>query len=413
MNPESDARPTSEAPPNRRERALRPDGGDRPPSDTDLAGLVAELVSRESENPPGNEAGVAEFIHGWLHERGVDAELIEDPYPDRPQVAARLGDGDPTVVLNGHIDVVPAGKRSEWSHDPYGAEIENGSLYGRGSVDMKTGVAVAMQTLADLRPALESGEVDGSLVFHAAIGEETAEPGTKRLLELGYDGDYGVVLEPTEMRTATSEKGLAWYEIRVGGEPSHASRPNQGTNAIQHARPVLDALAAYDEEVRQRSDPLVGQAYATVTEFDAGTKENVVPEEAVITVDRRFLPEESAADIDEEFDSLLGNVAEEHDVDVSWERTRTYESAAIPTDSHVAEVLRRHSADEAGVSAEPWGVKASTDVRNLVNDAGMEAVTWGSGDLAQAHTYDEHVDLTQAKTAVSVLKAAVRHLWTT
>jgi succinyl-diaminopimelate desuccinylase len=380
-------------------------------TDDDLTELIAGLVSRESENPPGNEAAVSEFIHEWFAERGIDADLVEEPYADRPQVAACVGDGEPTVVLNGHIDVVPAGKRSEWSHDPYGAEIDGTDLYGRGSVDMKSGVAVAMRALADLEPELSSGDLDGSLVFHAAIGEETAEPGTKRLLELGYDGDYGIVLEPTELHTATSEKGLAWYEITVTGDPSHASRPEQGVNAIQKARPVLDALSAYDERVRERTDPLVGQAYATVTEFEAGTKENVVPEEAVITVDRRFLPEESAEGIDAEFEELLSAVAEEHDVELSWERTRTYESAAIPTDSHIAELLRTHSAAEAGVPTEPWGVKASTDVRNLVNDAGMEAVTWGPGDLAQAHTYDEHVELTEAATGLRVLEATLRELW--
>lgn len=378
--------------------------------DDDLHSLIAELVSRETENPPGNEGRAATFIHEWFDERGIDAELVEDPYPDRPQVAARVGDGEPEIVLNGHIDVVPAGKRSEWTHDPYGADIEDGALYGRGSVDMKTGVAVAMRTLADLEPELTDGDLDGSLVFHAAIGEETAEPGTKRLLELGYDGDYGVVLEPTELRTATSEKGLAWYEITVAGEPSHASRPDQGVNAILNAQPVLDALAAYDERVRERTDPLVGQAYATVTEFEAGTKENVVPEEAVITVDRRFLPEESAEGIDEEIESLLAAVAADHEIEVSWERTRTYESAAIPTESHLATVLREQSAEHAGVSRDPWGVKASTDVRNLVNDAEMEAVTWGPGDLSQAHTYDEHVDLDEAAVGLTALKAAVRDL---
>lgn len=379
-------------------------------TDDDLTELIAELVSRESENPPGNERPVSEFIHDWFADRGIDADLVEEPYEDRPQVAARVGDGEPRIVLNGHIDVVPAGKRSEWSHDPYGADIVGDQLYGRGSADMKTGVAIAMRALADLEPELASGESDGSLVFHAAIGEETAEPGTKRLLERGYDGEYGIVFEPTGLRTATSEKGLAWYEITIGGEPSHASRPDQGVNAIQKARPVLDALAAYDERVRERTDPLVGQAYATVTEFEAGTKENVVPEEALITVDRRFLPEESAEDIDDEFEELLSEVATEHDVEVSWERTRTYESAAISTESPIAAVLRSHSAEEAGVSTEPWGVKASTDVRNLVNDAGMEAVTWGPGDLAQAHTYDEHVDLSEAATGLTVLKGSLREL---
>jgi len=98
---------------------------------------------------------------------------------------------DPTLVLNGHIDVVPAGDREQWSHNPYGAAVEDGTLYGRGSADMKTGVAIGMLTTVALAEQIRNDEVDGSVVFQAAIGEETAEPGTKTLLERGYDGDYG------------------------------------------------------------------------------------------------------------------------------------------------------------------------------------------------------------------------------
>jgi succinyl-diaminopimelate desuccinylase len=384
-------------------------------TDTDtqerLTELVTALVSRETENPPGNEAAAATFIREWFAERGVDADLVEKPDPERPQVAAQVGDGDPTVVLNGHIDVVPAGTRENWSHDPYGAEVVDGVLYGRGSADMKTGVALAMLATVDFAAAFEAGDLDGSVVFHAAMGEETAEPGTKTLLEAGYDGDYGVVLEPTSMRTATSEKGLAWYEITVAGDPSHASRPDHGDNAIANARHVLDALARYDARVREREDALVGTAYATVTELEAGTKENVVPEEATLTVDRRFLPAESVADLDAEIEELLAEVEAEHGVETSWTRTRTYESAEVPVDSYLAEVFREHSAARAGVSTAPWGIQASTDVRNFVNDAGIEAVTWGPGDLDQAHTFDEHVDLASAATGLDVLEAALTDLF--
>jgi succinyl-diaminopimelate desuccinylase len=381
-----------------------------PQIDEELTDIISGLVSRETENPPGNERRAAEYVHEWLTDRGVDAELVREPYEDRPQVAARVGDGEPTVVLNGHVDVVPAGNREEWSHPPYGAEIEDGRLYGRGSVDMKSGVAIAMKAIADLKGAVESDELAGSLAFQAAIGEETAEPGTKTLLERGYDGDYGVVLEPTGMRTATSEKGLAWYEITVAGEPSHASRPDQGDNAISNARPVLDALEAFDDRIGEREDDLVGRAHATVTQIEAGTKENVVPEDAVITIDRRFLPSESAEQLDAEIDDLLAAVEAEHGVETSWRRTRTYESAAIDPDSHLAEVFREASAEHAGVPTDPWGVKASTDVRNFVNDAGVEAITWGPGDLAQAHTYDEHVDLADATAGLRALEDALETL---
>ncbi|MFC6769776.1 M20 family metallopeptidase [Natrinema soli] len=368
--------------------------------------LVAALVEIETENPPGNERPCAEYIADWFADRGVGADLIEEPDEDRPQVAVRVGDGDPTLVLNGHIDVVPAGDPTEWEYDPYGAAVVDGSLFGRGSVDTKTGVAIGMLATARLADKIDAGDLPGSIVFHAAMGEETAEPGTKTLLERGYDGDYGVVLEPTGLRAATREKGLAWYEIRILGEPSHASRPDQGRNAVLRARPVLDALAEYDATVRERTDDLVGWAYSTVTMVDAGMKENVIPESATITVVRRFLPDEEIGDIDAEIDSLLAEVEAEHDVETSWERTRTYESAAISADSALADIFRRHSAEVGDAPDEPWGIEASTDMRNFVNDANTEAITWGPGDLAQAHTYDERVDLEAAADGLHALLGA-------
>jgi len=377
-----------------------------------LERLIAELVAIRTENPPGNEGECARFVVDWFEERGVDASLVFEPDADRPQAVATVGDGDPTVVLNGHLDVVPADEPERWTHDPYDPTVEDGRMYGRGTVDMKAGVAVAMLTAMGLREELADGSLDGSVVVHAAMGEETGDPGTRALLEAGYDGDYGVVLEPTGMRTATSAKGLAWYEVTVGGEASHASRPDQGSNAVRNAEPVLDAIAEYDAELRERTDDLVGRAYATVTAFEAGVGSNrgILPGTARFTLDRRVLPGESIADVDREVEDLLAAVEREHGVEVDWERDTTYESAAIPVDSPLAEVFRERSAEFAGVDPEPYGVRAATDVRNLVNDAGMEAVTWGPGSLARAHTRDEFVELDEVVTGLEALEAATRDL---
>jgi succinyl-diaminopimelate desuccinylase len=372
--------------------------------------LATDLIEIETENPPGNEQPCAEYIVDWFAERDIDARLVEEPDPERPQTVARVGDGSPTLVLNGHMDVVPAGNRSEWTHDPYGAEIEDDKLYGRGSVDMKAGLAIAMLTAVALRDPIESGAIDGSLVVQAAIGEETGDLGTRTLLEAGYDGDYGVVLEPTNMQTTTSVKGLVWYDIVVQGTPCHASQPDAGTNAITNARPVLDALEAYDERVRERRDDLVGQAYATITGMAAGVESNsaVLPDDATITLDRRVLPDESVDEIDEEIDATLSRVAREHDITVGWERTMTCESASVPIDCRLSRVFREHSASVADVPDEAHGTGITTDTRNLVNDAGMEAITWGPGDIAQAHTRDEHVDLDEVTTGLEILKSASR-----
>jgi succinyl-diaminopimelate desuccinylase len=378
--------------------------------DEELAELVESLVRIETENPPGNERPCAEFVRDWFDDRGIESTLVTEPDPDRPQAVGRVGDGDPTVVLNGHLDVVPAGDHGDWSHDPYGAESVGTDLYGRGSADMKAGVAIAMLTADRLRDDLENGEMDGTVIVHGAMGEETGDPGTQRLLETGYGGDYGIVLEPTGLRVGTRTKGTAWYTIRVGGAQSHASSPDQGSNAIRNAEPVLEALGAYDRRVRERVDDLLGSAYATVTEFEAGTKENIVPEEAVITLDRRVLPAEDFAEINDELDRVLADVAATHGIDVEWERFMTYAPCRVPDGSPLAETVRRHAAAVADVPVEPWAIPAGTDTRNFVNDAGIEAITWGPGALDQAHTVDEHVDLEEVTTGLEILEQSTRRL---
>ena len=378
----------------------------------ELEALVRDLVRLESESPPGNEAVVTEFVAEWLDEHDIDHEIVEEPYEERPQVAAWVGSGAPRVVYNGHADVVPAGDVSRWAHDPYGGHIEDGKLFGRGAADMKTGLTVGMLATRTMRDEIESGRLDGSVVLHVAIGEETADPGTKTLLEEGFDGDYGIVLEPTDFRVATRSKGLACYEITVRGEQSHASRPDQGVNAIEAVGPLIAAVDDYDTGLRENEDPLVGRSYATLTQMEAGTDSNmaVLPEEATLLLDRRVLPEESLEDVDGEIESLLETLAADYDVDATWRRIQEYAAASVPTDAHLASVLRSQVDSVTGTAPESWGIEAATDVRNFVNDAGMEAVTWGPGHLEQAHTVDEHINLRNAAAGLDVLKRTTRKL---
>lgn len=380
--------------------------------DAELETLARDLVRIESESPPGNEAAVIEFVADWLETNNIGHHIVEKPYEDRPQLAARVGSGDPTVVYNGHVDVVPAGDPDRWTNNPYEGHIDDGMLYGRGAADMKTGLAVGLCALRSMRDALEDGQRSGSVVLHAAIGEETADPGTKTLLEEGYDGDYGIVLEPTDFRVATRSKGLACYELTVCGEQSHASRPDQGSNAIETAGQLLDIIAEYDADLRKNKDPLVGHAYATVTQMEAGTESNmaVLPEEATLLLDRRVLPAESLDDVDREIVTLLDRLETEHGAGASWRRVQEYAAASVPTDTHLAQVLRSHVDAVTGTLPDPWGIEAATDVRNFVNDAGMEAVTWGPGHLEQAHTVDECVDLRDAAAGLEVLKRTTEDL---
>ncbi|WP_290812897.1 M20 family metallopeptidase [Halovivax sp.] len=398
--------------------------------DPELAALASDLVSIPTENPPGNEAAGAEFVREWLADEGIDADLVEEPDPDRPQVGATIGTGEPRVVLNAHLDVVPAGDPDAWSVDPYGGVVRDGRLYGRGSADVKTGLAIGMLVARDLAPDLESDALAGSLVVHAPMGEETADPGTSTLLERGYGGDLGIVIEPTDFRVATATKGLAVYRLVVRGEATHASHPDEGANAIDASRRVLEAIDAYDRELRGGPDSLCGPALATVTEIEAGTDSNlaVVPDRSELVLDRRVPPGESIESVDEEVEALTSDLAADEGVDAEWTRIQAYEPSSIPVDHPLAETLRGRSAaipadgrteettgDGAGEDGdrrvgEPWGIEAATDARNFVNDAGIPAVTWGPGRLEEAHTVDESIALADAARGRAILEEALREL---
>lgn len=383
----------------------------------DVAGLARELVRIRSENPPGEERAVAEYVVDWCEHHGLDAELVGTPdAPDRPNAVATVGTlaGDgPTLVLNGHTDVVPAGDRDAWTHDPYGGEIvstdDGDVLYGRGSADMKTGVAVALVTALELAPRFEDGEFDGALVVHAAAGEETGLPGTETLVDEGYGGDYAVVLEPTGLRVATSAKGVVTYRVTVHGASAHASHPDEGANAIDAARALFDRVDAYDAAVREREDDLVGRGYATVTSVEAGTDGNmaVLPDAAEFLLDRRVLPGESIEDVDAEVEGLLADAAREDGVDADVETVQYYRSASIPADHAFAALVREETGDRA--PSDPWGLEAATDAREFVA-AGIPAIVWGPGSLSQAHTVDEHVSLDEATEALAVLEAVAERV---
>lgn len=381
----------------------------------ELAALAADLVRIETENPPGNERPCAEFVVEWFEEQGIDATLVEEPSAERPQAVAEVGDSESddssTLVLNGHTDVVPAGDPDQWSYDPYAGEIADGRLYGRGSADMKTGLALAMLAARDLREEIESGDLAGSLVVHAAMGEETGDPGTRSLIDAGYGGDLAVVLEPTDFRVGTRAKGVATYRVGVAGAASHASHPDQGTNALDEARPVLDAIDEYDARLREREDDLCGRAFATVTEFEAGTDSNmaVLPERATFLVDRRILPDEDFGEVEAELDDLFATVEREAGVETDRELVQHYASAGIADDHPLAEPFRRLSVERADAPDEPWGMEAATDAREFVKD-GIPAVIWGPGDLSEAHAADESMDLDDAALGLEILKEATREL---
>ena len=369
-----------------------------------LAEILTSLVRTESVNPGTSEKAMADVVQGWL-EGTVDELSVIEFSPGRPSVAAVVqgGRSGPTLVLNGHMDTVPIDDESLWTTDPFGAEIRDGYLYGRGACDMKGGLAVQI-AVARYIASLPRSEFHGSLVLHFAAGEERGEPGTLSLLKAGFGGDYGITTEPTSLRVATSTRGSAYYRIEIKGRSAHAGQAELGRNPIWFLPAVLRTLNTYDEEVRSLRHSLLPGGSCTPTVIRAGVKENAVPDHCQVTLDRRLLPGETAEGVRSELVKRL-QAASTADSGFDFEITTTIEvepAEVDPTSKFVQSVLQA-AEETTGTHAEVWGAPFSSDVRNLVNDGGIEAVTFGPGDIGECHCPDERVSLHEMEVAAHTI----------
>lgn len=381
----------------------RPNGRD-PLSADYLSAVLADLVSIPSTNPGAYESDVARRVVEYFDGTPVEAELVES-LPGRHSVGAVLrgrSDG-PRLILNGHLDTVPIDDESEWTTDPFGAEVRDGFMYGRGACDMKAGLATQIGVAHHLATRL--GRLEGSLVLHFAAGEERAEPGTLSLLEAGYTGDFGIVTEPTDLRIAAATRGLLPLRIRLQGRSIHASRSHLGINPTWGLLWVLQALEGYRHDLEQHRHHLLGSGSCTPTVVQGGVTPNAVSDSVDLFVDRRLVPGETIeSEVQEVTERIMA--ARPANSEVGVEVTVAYnrfEPAEIPVQSSLVQRLVHSVERVTGKPGEVYGAPFSSDVRNLVNDAGIEAVNFGPGNVAECHCADERVEVRQLASAAQVI----------
>jgi len=368
-------------------------------------------VRTASVNPGMSEVGVVEEVERQLLGSGCDLTRVES-MPGRPSLAAVLGgskDG-PRLVLNGHMDTVAIDDRSRWTVDPFGGEIRDGAVWGRGAVDMKGGLAAQIACLKALAPMQE--RMDGSLIVHFAAGEECGEPGTLSLIERGFVGEWGITTEPTDLAIATAQRGAGWFRIRLSGRSTHAAKPTAGVSPIPATEGLLAALRRYGDEISTRSHPLLGNPLCTVTMISSGAEHNAVPDSCEVTVDRRLIPGETHAGVLDELQDLAERTAADHP-EVTAGVTpihHPFEPAEVPSDSPFVRVVERAVRDVTGTSSPIYGTPYGSDVRNLVNDAGMEAITFGAGDVSMCHCPDERQSVAALRQAALVLTQVATEL---
>jgi succinyl-diaminopimelate desuccinylase len=360
--------------------------------------LTRELVRIDTVNPTSAERPAAERLGQLLVGAGYSVATHEFAPGRASLVARREGPGLP-ICFAGHLDTVPLGA-APWTRDPFGGELDGGKLYGRGSSDMKSGVAAMVE--AALRLAKTPLHKAG-LTLVLVAGEETGCEGAAHLAKVpGALGRAGalVVGEPTGNRPVIGHKGALWLRARTRGVTAHGSMPQMGVNAVVKAAQAVLALSSFPFDVAP--DPLLGAPTLNVGTIKGGMNVNSVPDEAVIGIDIRTIPAQRHAHLRKQLESLLGADVELTPI-VDLEGVRT--SGDHPFVRSVLEV----TASVTGEREPPGTATYFTDASVLTPAyGGVPTVVLGPGEMALCHQTDEHCRVDRIEQCVEIYTRLAR-----
>lgn len=375
----------------------------------DAVALTRELVRIDSRNPslvsgaPG-EAGVARALAEILREWGLRVEL-QEAAPGRPNVIARVGTpGLHSLMFNGHLDVVGVEgmTHSAWGDSSSG---DPGRIYGRGSSDMKAGVAAMCAAAA--RAA--DNTLDGEIIVAAVVDEEYESAGTRVLLERGVRADAAIVTEPTRLAIMPAHLGFVWIDITTHGRAAHGSRWDLGVDAIRHAGLVLAEIDRIDgEELPKKSHPLLGRPSVHASLIDGGTGMSTYPARCTVRIERRTIPGETPETVRRELEDAVARVGARRptfraSVDVTFAQAPSDVAVDAPIVRALGDTLR-----DLGESVRVAGMTAWTDAA-LLNAAGIPAICFGPGDMGLAHAAEEYVMTDEIERATDVLSRLAIH----
>lgn len=378
--------------------------------EADLVALAQQLVRVPGQNPPGEEAATAAALAAAAEARGLRVETSEVA-PGRPNLLATLDGGDaPGLLLLGHTDVVPVG--SGWSGDPFSGDVRDGRLHGRGSTDMKGGLAACVVAMDAVRRA--GVERRGPVHLAALVDEEDLGIGVRHFVEATQTDDRTpawagcIVAEPTDLQTVIAARGDSYLDYRVRGRAAHAGSPDEGRNAIVGAARVVADMEAWHGELAAAAHPLVGPATVSVGTVAGGQGVSIVAAECRLGVDRRLLPDESPDAVLDEARARLSRLGLDRD-DLAAEvaMTMSMPGFATPADHAFVTAVDGALRDAGGPGLPLGGWTAACDGGFVARD-GTPVVVLGPGSVAeQAHRADESVPVAELVTAARAYALAI------
>lgn len=387
--------------------------------ETLLQQLTSELVAIDSVNPqlvPGarGEAVAAEFLRDFLRRHEINANF-QEAVTGRPNVVAILGASQdvssagsmatherPALAILAHLDTVGAGNMV----DPFKPRERDGRLYGRGALDIKSGVAA--MCAAAISIVRERKTFLRPLLLAAVVDEECDSAGTQALLK-EYVADAAIVLEPTDLKLVVAHKGYAWYEITTHGRAAHGSLPAEGRDAIRFMGRVLVELEKVERLLSARaSHPLLGRASLHASLISGGQELSSYPAECRLQLECRTLPGQSELETEAELRRSITSLHRaDPDCDITLRLLGSRPPYEISPDAAIACSASLAIREVTGRSAEISGMAAWTDTA-LLAAAGIPGVVFGPSGRG-LHGAEEYVELESIRVCAEILERVILH----
>lgn len=368
--------------------------------------LTRQLIAIDSVNPDlvaggAGESEIAAFTADWLTKRGFECRLLE-PSPGRVSVlaiAAGTGGGR-SIMLNGHLDTVAL---SSYDGDGLLPEVRDGELHGRGTYDMKSGVAAIMTAAASAATDPHTGDIVVALV----ADEEYASTGTSEVLRHVVT-DTAIVVEPSGLDLMVAHRGFVWAEVTVHGVAAHGSRPDLGVDAIAKAGSFLTAIEDLGHRLASgEQHPLLATGSIHASTITGGTEASTYPDRCVIVVERRTIPGEDVSFVEAELRTILDAIATDdpafsYDLDIGTHRPPFAAHPESVVAAAVTDSFREVTGSDPVVRGEAFWTDAA-----LLAEAGVDVVLFGV-DGGGAHAATEWVTLSSLETLTDTLERTVR-----
>lgn len=369
-------------------------------SKSKVVNLTRELVRIESVT--GNERRVAELIASFIGQHGLEVKtpIVEE---GRLNVVAHAGrTDDVNLLLSGHTDTVPLGQG--WSKDPTGGELRDGRIYGRGSCDMKAGLAAML--VGFLAACADRRQDALGICYAAVIDEEVSGKGTRHLAANGFQANAAIIAEPTELQVITAAKGNGYIDIAVMGQAAHAGSPGSGANAISLASRIVALIEEFDAGLASQTHPFLGKKFATVTRVGGGEGDSIVPSRCDLLIDVRTVPGVSTSDMLKDIERVLDKGLSPADRGRVTSGVRMNLPAMETSADHPVCAALVQARKESGAPDMPTGGwTAACDGGILQEAAGIATILYGPGSIVgQAHRPDEFVPVDELLIATETFQ---------